>query len=75
MTKSPLSFNSYTDYGIDQNYSAFKVEILDLDLKDADDYEAQYQSQRYKIFHSDIEQIAGGKFKLTLIIAQAGHTF
>ena len=73
--KLPLDFNAYEQYGIAQNYIAFKVIIKNIDIHDADNFESEYQQQRYKIFHSDMKQNSDGTYELVLIIAQSSHTF
>ena len=58
-------------FGINQEYSAFKVTIQDIEMQAVEDLEFDYIQQRYKIFHSELQRQANGLFTLTIIIAQA----
>lgn len=73
--KLPLAFNEYEAYGISQNYSAFLLNIKNISAEKADEIESDYQSQRYKIFHSELTTNTDGTYDLKLIIAQASFTF
>lgn len=74
-SKHPLDFKEYENYGIDQKYSAFTYEYLNIDQNQADDIESDLQTQGYKIFHSNLSRVQNNLFKLEIIIAKLDFVF
>ncbi len=75
INKSPLNFDQYEKYGISQQYSAFTIEVDDIEIAEADDFEYEYAQKGYKIFKSSLENKTEGRFKLILIVAKLEYTF
>ena len=74
--KIPLNLDLYDKYGIDQQYSAFKVIITDISMEQVDQLEYDYIAQGYKLFNSELERYPNkNSFILTLIIAKLSYTF
>lgn len=73
--KVPLSLDRYSEFSIDQKYSAFSIDFLDITNDDCDNYEYEYLSKGYKIFSSEVSRSNLGNLKLTLIIAKIEMTF
>ena len=75
LTKTPLEFDKYQDYDIDQRYSAFVINITDIEEQQAEDFELEYTQKGYKVFNSSLERAHEGKFNLKLIIAKLEMLF
>ena len=74
-SKSPLELTRYGDYSIDQTYSAYIYEYLNITEIDADNIESKLVSDSFKIFHSNLTRSHENMFNLKIIIAKLSYTF
>ena len=75
VNKKPLDLKLYSKYEIDQRYSAFVIELNDLNEKEVEDIEYEYQRRGYQIFSSELNRKKNGLLSMTLILAKLNFVF
>ena len=73
-SKTPLSFDEYQEYEIDQRYLAFKVEFKNIGLDRCDELELELQQQGNKIFHIKTDRYEQN-YNVTFVVGQSKPTF
>lgn len=68
--KSPLPFDEYAKYSIDQYYQAFKIEFKSISIERCDDLEHDLILSGHKIFHTETK-VNLGKFDIIFIVGES----
>ncbi len=74
-SKHPLKFENYEKYNINQGYTAYIYEYLNITQTQADDIESELITNGFKIFHSNLYRSQEQLFNLEITLAKMEFTF
>ena len=74
-SKHPLKFEDYDKYSINQSYTAYTYEYLNITQVQADNIESDLIANGFKIFHSNLYRSQEQLFNLEVTLAKMEYTF